>query len=237
MAEMDKVLNCKIVANQIRRDIIEMAYSVGNTGAHLGGSLSMVEILAVLYKYKIKFDKTNPNWEQRDRVILSKGHAALALYPALVQAGIIEREKLSEFKKNGALLSGHPSLNGLSGIELDRVVGKEGGEEGSGLSGGQEKKMLLIRSLLMNDRYMILDEPTSASDSETEDLVFSSLKQRNGYLLVSHRISKLKNVSRIIVLKEGRIVSDGNWLEMTKNESLLKELLECERRLYTRDSI
>ena len=126
---------------------------------------------------------------------------------------------------------------GLSGIELDRVVGKEGGEEGSGLSGGQEKKMLLIRSLLMNDRYMILDEPTSASDSETEDLVFSSLKQRNGYLLVSHRISKLKNVSRIIVLKEGRIVSDGNWLEMTKNESLLKELLECERRLYTRVSI
>ena len=126
---------------------------------------------------------------------------------------------------------------GLSGIELDRVVGKEGGEEGSGLSGGQEKKMLLIRSLLMIDRYMILDEPTSASDSETEDLVFSSLKQRNGYLLVSHRISKLKNVSRIIVLKEGRIVSDGNWLEMTKNESLIKELLKCERRLYTRDSI
>ena len=125
---------------------------------------------------------------------------------------------------------------GLSGIELDRVVGKEGGEEGSGLSGGQEKKMLLIRSLLMNDRYMILDEPTSASDSETEDLVFSSLKQRNGYLLVSHRISKLKNVSRIIVLKEGRIVSDGNWLEMTKNDSLLKELLECERRLYMRDN-
>lgn len=139
MAEMDKVLNCKIVANQIRRDIIEMAYSVGNTGAHLGGSLSMVEILAVLYKYKIKFDKTNPNWEQRDRVILSKGHAALALYPALVQAGIIEREKLSEFKKNGALLSGHPSLNGLSGIEF------ASGSLGQGLSLGVGVSLALRR--------------------------------------------------------------------------------------------
>ncbi len=130
MNEESRINNCKLAAKQMRKDIINMTYSLGNVGAHLGGSLSMVELLAVLYAGKINYNPGNPEWEERDRVILSKGHAALALYPALVQAGIIERECLAEFKKNGALLSGHPSLNGLKGIEF------ASGSLGQGLSLG-----------------------------------------------------------------------------------------------------
>lgn len=121
---------CSKASKQIRRDIIDMTYATGNTGAHLGGSLSMVEILAALYVGSIHYDPNDPEWSQRDRVILSKGHAALALYPAMVQAGIISREELATFKQDGSKLGGHPSLNGVPGIEFAT------GSLGQGLSLG-----------------------------------------------------------------------------------------------------
>lgn len=139
MTEEYKISDFKSAANQIRKDIINMTYSLGNVGAHLGGSLSMVELLTVLYTGKVNYDPRNPEWEERDRVILSKGHAALALYPALVQAGIIEMVQLSDFKKNGSLLSGHPSLNGLKGIEF------ASGSLGQGLSLGVGVALALKR--------------------------------------------------------------------------------------------
>ena len=93
MAKAEHILKCQQAAAEIRRDIIEMAYAAGNLGAHLGGSLSMAEILAALYIGTAKFDRNNLEWEERDRIILSKGHAALAFYPALAQAEILEDRK------------------------------------------------------------------------------------------------------------------------------------------------
>lgn len=139
MTGENKINKYKCAANQIRKDIINMTYGLGNVGAHLGGSLSMAELLAVLYTGKINYDPRDPEWEERDRVILSKGHAALALYPALVQAGIIEKELLDDFKKNGSILSGHPSLNGLKGIEF------ASGSLGQGLSLGVGVALALKR--------------------------------------------------------------------------------------------
>lgn len=130
MADSKIVKKCFDAATQVRRDIIDMTYATGNTGAHLGGSLSMAEMLASLYVGCLRYDKNNINWEERDRVILSKGHAALALYPAMVQAGILDRLQLDDFKRNGSQLSGHPSLNGLRGIEF------ASGSLGQGLSLG-----------------------------------------------------------------------------------------------------
>ena len=130
MADSIMVNKCKVAANQIRKDIVDMTYATGNIGAHLGGSLSMPEMLAALYVGCLRYDKNDGQWEERDRVILSKGHAALALYPAMVQAGILNRERLGDFKKNGSQLSGHPSLNGLPGIEF------ASGSLGQGLSLG-----------------------------------------------------------------------------------------------------
>ncbi|MCF0230373.1 MAG: transketolase [Parasporobacterium sp.] len=130
MADFVMVNKCKAAANQIRRDIIDMTFATGNTGAHLGGSLSMAEMLAALYVGCLRYNINDDHWDERDRVILSKGHAALALYPAMVQAGILERTRLEEFKMNGSQLSGHPSLNGLPGIEF------ASGSLGQGLSLG-----------------------------------------------------------------------------------------------------
>lgn len=130
MVDSTVIEKCRCASDKVRRDIIDMTYATGNIGAHLGGSLSMVEMLATLYIGCLKYDKNDSESECRDRVILSKGHAALALYPTLVQAGIIEKSRLVEFKQNGSQLSGHPSLNGLPGIEF------ASGSLGQGLSLG-----------------------------------------------------------------------------------------------------
>lgn len=130
MADKYQINRCEKISKRIRRQIIDMTYATGNTGAHLGGSLSIVELLTGLYMGDIRFSSKDPCWEGRDRVILSKGHAALALYPTLAEAGIIDESELESFKKDGSKLGGHPSLNGLSGIEF------ASGSLGQGLSLG-----------------------------------------------------------------------------------------------------
>ena len=130
MADEGLVRKCEGVSKRIRHKIIEMGYNAGKTGAHFGGSLSIVELLAGLYSGVIHYHLDDANWEGRDRVILSKGHAALALYPALAEIGILEESELATFKQDGSRLGGHPSLNGLPGIEY------ASGSLGQGLSLG-----------------------------------------------------------------------------------------------------
>jgi transketolase len=86
---------------------------------HLGPALSIVEILAVLYKSIMSYDPYNPAWIERDRFILSKGHGCLALYSILSQTGFFERRMLSEYcNKYGTLLPGHPEMK-LPGVEAN----------------------------------------------------------------------------------------------------------------------
>ncbi len=96
---------------------------------HPGGSLSAVELLVTLYFYKMKHDPKNPKWPERDRFILSKGHAAPLLYSILAEAGYFPAEELQSLRKLGALLQGHPDLR-IPGVEMPA------GSEGIGLSVG-----------------------------------------------------------------------------------------------------
>jgi transketolase len=89
-------------ARTLRLDIIKMI-GVGQKG-HLGGSCSLAEIVAVLYFYKLKHDPRNPQWEDRDRFLLSKGHAALIQYAALAEAGYFPKEEIEKVKCLGAML-------------------------------------------------------------------------------------------------------------------------------------
>lgn len=150
MAELALIQKCEAAARRIRYSIIEMTYSTGNTGAHLGGSLSIVELLACLYMGTIRYDANDPDWEKRDRVILSKGHAAMALYPSMAEAGIIGKDELALFKKDGSLLGGHPSLNGLPGIEF------ASGSLGQGLSLGVGTGIALKRKNNNISRVFVL---------------------------------------------------------------------------------
>jgi transketolase len=115
------------MAKKMRRKILDISHSC-NMSAHLGGGLSMVELTATLYGEVLNYDKANPQWEGRDRFILSKGHGVLGFFSALVVAGVITEEKFNTFQTNGSDLIAHPVLNLPLGIESSN------GSLGQGLS-------------------------------------------------------------------------------------------------------
>jgi len=102
-------------ASQLRLNVVRMV-GVGQKG-HLGGSCSLSEIVSVLYFHRMKHDPKNPKWEERDRFILSKGHAALIQYAALGEAGYFPREEMEKVKQLGAMLQGHPEMKTTPGVE------------------------------------------------------------------------------------------------------------------------
>ena len=114
-------------AAQIRRKIIDISYTCG-TSTHLGGALSLADIMAVLYGHILKFDPRNPRWDGRDRFFLSKGHGVLGFFPALLLAGIIDEAKFATFQQNGSDLIAHPVMN------LDLGIESSSGSLGHGIS-------------------------------------------------------------------------------------------------------
>ena len=104
------------ITRRIRTDIVSMIH--GAKSGHPGGSLSAVEILTALYFDEMNIDSTNPKMEDRDRFVLSKGHAAPVLYATLAQKGYFDREELKGLRKTGRMLQGHPDMKGTPGIEM-----------------------------------------------------------------------------------------------------------------------
>lgn len=96
------------MAKRMRLNGLEMAFSTGNKGAHLGGGFSCMEILAVLYGAVLSLDPKNPTDPNRDRFLPSKNHCTLAHFPALYEAGFIPKAELLEFQKDGGRLTGYP---------------------------------------------------------------------------------------------------------------------------------
>jgi len=127
---VDQIKNIKNFAFRVRKNILEMAVAAGAGNAHFGGALSITEIVSTLFAYQMKIDKKNPKWEERDRFILSKGHACLAYYAALCEVGYISNNKLKTFEKNDTDLLGHPVINRNLGIDFSN------GSLGMGLSLG-----------------------------------------------------------------------------------------------------
>ncbi|MBP2070952.1 transketolase [Thermoanaerobacterium butyriciformans] len=113
---MNDVLDLKIKATQIRLDLINMIYE--SKSGHIGGSLSSADILTVLYYNVMNIDPNNPNWEERDRFILSKGHSVEAYYSVLADKGYFPKEELKTYCKFGTRLIGHPN-NKIPGIEMN----------------------------------------------------------------------------------------------------------------------
>lgn len=113
------------IARELRRDAIEAIYQAGS--GHPGGSLSEMDILVALYFDVLRHDPANPSWPDRDRFILSKGHACPGLYAVLASRGYFPREELWNFRKTGAMLQGH-AHPGTPGVEMNS------GSLGQGLS-------------------------------------------------------------------------------------------------------
>lgn len=113
-------------ANDIRQSVVEMLVAAGS--GHTAGPLGMADIFALLYFEVLKHDPKNPNWEERDRLVLSNGHICPGLYAAMAHAGYFPVEELMTLRKFGTRLQGHPHRTALPGIETSS------GPLGSGLS-------------------------------------------------------------------------------------------------------
>lgn len=113
-------------ARVIRRGIVEQVYKAGS--GHPGGSLSIADIMTVLYFNELNIDKKNPNWEDRDRFVLSKGHCAPALYSCLANRGFFDISELEGFRKIDGKLQGHPDMTKVPGVDMST------GSLGQGLS-------------------------------------------------------------------------------------------------------
>ena len=122
----NEIEKLKGIARRIRLHIVEMV-GVGQKG-HLGGSCSIADVVTALYFSKMRHNPKNPGWPDRDRFLLSKGHAALVQYAALAEAGYFPKDELKNTKRLGSILQGHPDLKSTPGVEANT------GSLGQGLS-------------------------------------------------------------------------------------------------------
>ena len=105
----------ELKARQIRRDVVEMLYACQS--GHPGGSLSCVEMLLALYENVMRYDPKNPKWPERDRLVLSKGHACPTLYAILADKGFFPKEELKNLRQLHSILQGHPDMHKCPGID------------------------------------------------------------------------------------------------------------------------
>jgi transketolase len=124
---IDEIESLQLTARDIRLNILEMAYNCDGP-AHLGGGLSMVELMTTLYARAMNFDPMDPTLTSRDRFILSKGHGVLGFFPILAKFGYFDESLLETFKVDGSDLVAHPVWNQDLGIESSN------GSLGHGLS-------------------------------------------------------------------------------------------------------
>ena len=112
----DQKKSLRVTACRVRQGIIEGTYHAKS--GHPGGSLSAADILTYLYFVRMRIDPENPQWEDRDRFVLSKGHAAPALYSVLAHRGFFPVEELQTLRHIGSRLQGHPNMNLTPGVDM-----------------------------------------------------------------------------------------------------------------------
>ena len=142
----------EIFAKKIRRSILKTAHEAGSSSAHIGGALSSVEIVSTLFAKVMNYNNKNYNNPERDRFILSKGHACLVYYCALAELGIIPYEQLKTFEKSESDLLGHPVKNKKIGIEFSN------GSLGMGLSLSVGVSIACRKKNLKNKIYVLVGD-------------------------------------------------------------------------------
>ena len=159
----------------IRRHGVEMTHLSG--GSHLGAILSVADIMAVLYADILRYDHLRPDWEERDRFILSKGHAGASVYAALAESGFFPVEELKTHYQNGSRLSGHVSHH-LPGVDLST------GSLGHGLGVGAGMAYALKKDGKSNIVYVVLGDGECNEGSVWEDALFANHFRLNNLIAV-----------------------------------------------------
>jgi transketolase len=130
MRETDQLNYLENISRQLRLDSLKTIYTANSW--HLGSCFSAAELMSVLYFHELNIDPQNPDWADRDRFIMSKGHASAVWYAALAERGFFSKEELATYRRIGSKLQGHPDMKKVKG--LDMTTGSLG--NGLGLGAG-----------------------------------------------------------------------------------------------------
>ena len=143
-----KITELEKKANEIRKNIVEEVYHAKS--GHPGGSLSVADILTVLYFYEMNVNPKEPNWENRDRLVLSKGHCSPALYSCLANKGFFPVEDLANFRNINSYLQGHPDKNKVPGVDMTTGSLGQGlsSANGMAIAGKMDKKNYRVYCIL-----------------------------------------------------------------------------------------
>ena len=146
--EKSKVIELQITADKIRKNALTAVYSAAS--GHPGGSLSIADVLSVLYFEVMKVDPKNPQDPDRDRLVLSKGHCAPALYGALAEKGFFPVADCATFRKADSYLQGHPDMKGVPGVDMSSGSLGQGicAANGMALAGKIDKKDYHVYTIL-----------------------------------------------------------------------------------------
>jgi|LSQX01.2.fsa_nt_gb transketolase len=143
-----KLKELKVISTKIRKHIIEAVYHAKS--GHPGGSLSSADIMTVLYFNEMRVKPEDPDWEDRDRFVLSKGHCSPAFYGTLAEKGFFPKEEIPKFRQIDSFLQGHPSRGYIPGVDMSTGSLGQGisAAVGMALAGKIDKKDYYVYALL-----------------------------------------------------------------------------------------
>lgn len=213
----------ELLAKRLRLEIIEASYATGKKGVHLGPALSVADILAVLYGGVMKIDPNNPLDANRDRFILSKGHAYAALYSILSLKGYFSHDTLvSNFMSDGGFLPAHPIKNLEMGIECSS------GSLGMGLSYAIGKAINAKRKKLDYQTYVILGDGECDEGSVWEAFIAAAqFKLDNLVVFIDHNhLQHDGDTKDVMNIDFDPVLTALGWRVAVVNGNNVSELLQ-----------
>jgi transketolase len=176
---MSNIKNFEKLANKIRKHAVTMT-SLGGS-SHIGSILSIADILAVLYGSIIKYDSKFPNLKDRDRFILSKGHAGAGVYAVLAETGFFSKDKLRTHCQNGSNLSGHISHKDIPGVEFST------GSLGHGLPVSAGMALAAKINNYKHRIFVLMSDGECDEGSNWEAILFSAHHRLNNLVVIIDR--------------------------------------------------
>lgn len=230
--EQSRINELKNIARNIRLGTLEGVYNAKS--GHPGGSLSIADILAYLYFEEMNIDPKNPTWDERDRFVLSKGHAAPALYATLAERGFFDKSELKNLRKISSFLQGHPDMKHTPGVDMST------GSLGQGISAACG---MALAGKVSDKNYRVY---TIVGDGESEEgQVWEASMFANRYALdnlcvildynglqIDGKISEIVNPApfdtKLAAFGYNVITIDAH--DFTQIENALKAARECKGR-------
>jgi transketolase len=211
----------KSIAKVIRKDIVSMLTE--SASGHPGGSLSAVEILTTLYFNEMRVDTRNPKDVNRDRFVLSKGHAAPVLYSTLARKGFFNPDELMGLRKFGRMLQGHPNMKDIPGVDMSTGSLGQGisAAVGMAIAGKLDKKEFRVYALLGDgelEEGQVWEAAMSAAHYKLDNL--TAFVDLNG-LQIDGKVEEVMNVNpvadKFVAFGWNVLEVDGHDFEALKN--------------------